>query len=142
MEKSPSLKQEQEPTKIKRDELVTRMRALHERGVSSMLDETNDPETLEVQGLMEKWNEQQTAEAASSGNPEDEIRAAVSWAILDIDAGFTDQIELEDRREWLIQDHDEAVAAGLPDLAQEVLQHIHRVDDLLGQEHFNPQSED
>ncbi len=139
-ENFPSPEQKPEKEIITRDKVLIAFRNLLEKGIKNPENHSN-PDMAQAQELLDTWIEQET-EIAEAGTNKQSLEWALSHATIFIDAGFVDpkinREMLGERNEWLKQDYDSAIREELEKLAQDILERIHQINDILGEERFDP----
>ncbi len=113
-----------------REELVEDYKGLREKfSVESPNDlDLLDPEVAQASDKMDDWAAQVMKEAASSGKTGEDIKASLNITTLMIDAGFSDPDYLEEvADDFLAQDLQRALDAGLTDLAEEIQRKIDEI---------------
>jgi hypothetical protein len=95
------------PEEVSREEVVNAYKKFAEAGFGDPAElDMSDPEVLEAHELYEAWIRQ--GDEAGVEHGETWRRHNFDKVMVNIDAGFTDELYLRNALDWLLQDADEA----------------------------------
>lgn len=113
-----------------REQVVDAFRKFPARGIASPdVLPLNDTEVISANALLQVWDNQYKAEVKKLGTPEADLEYRLSRSTIYVDAGFSDPDYLDEvTHDWLAQDLQEAIDAGLTELARKIQSKIDEIE--------------